>query len=81
MEQCLRLSPPSPTPCDKNPSFSLFLFFLLSLSRLLSLTSAVDPLPPLPPNPPKEAYGDVQLTQYVRLLSTLQYIPVSGLTS
>ena len=46
-----------------------------------NLYPAMFPLPPLPPNPPKEAYGDVRLTLYITLLSTLQYIPVSGLSS
>lgn len=50
-------------------------FFSSSLSLILS---AVYPLPSLPPNLPKEAYGDVKLTLYISLLSTLQYVPVSG---
>lgn len=35
------------------------------------------PLPPLPAKVPTAEYGDVKMSLYISLLSTLQYVPVS----
>ena len=36
-----------------------------------------NPLPPLPPSVPTADYGEIKMTLYISLLSTLQYAPVS----
>ena len=40
---------------------------------------SLNPLPPLPLSVPTADYGEIKMTLYISLLSTLQYVPVSSL--
>ena len=47
------------------------------LSEMVPESMTFNPLPPLPSQVPTVAYGEVKMTLYISLLSTLQYVPVS----
>lgn len=47
------------------------------LSEMVPKSMFRYPLPPIPSPVPTAEYGDVKMTLYISLLSTLQYVPVS----
>ena len=47
------------------------------LSEMVPESLSRDPLPPIPPPVPTAGYGEITMTLYISLLSTLQYVPVS----
>ena len=47
------------------------------LSDMVPESLSQYPLPPIPLPPPTAEYGEIKMTLYISLLSTLQYIPVS----
>ena len=51
------------------------------LTEMVPNSMSWNPLPAVPLPVPTAQYGDVKMTLYMSLLSTLQYVPVSDIVS